>query len=136
MTAIGVALSALNTTLADEYSTFVAWNAATGSRAGTGGYANSASAARTTAVRYFSGKDAGNRSSSRMHGEAEACAGNVRGSVGCVRDQHVDRDFSGSAGCGIVRRLLAPPRKPFAARTRAAGPNACHGRGTHSYLRL
>lgn len=43
MASIGAALPAFKTTLADEYSTFVAWNAATGKRAGTGGYANAAS---------------------------------------------------------------------------------------------
>ncbi len=38
MAAIGAALPALKSSLADAYPTFVAWNAATGARAGTGGY--------------------------------------------------------------------------------------------------
>ena len=38
MDAISAALDAAGTSLADQYPTFMAWNAATGSRAGTGGY--------------------------------------------------------------------------------------------------
>jgi hypothetical protein len=40
MHAIDVGLGSLGSSLADEYPTFVAWNAATGARAGTGGYMN------------------------------------------------------------------------------------------------
>jgi hypothetical protein len=40
MTAIGAALGGLGTSMAAEYPTFAAWNAATGTRAGTGGYAD------------------------------------------------------------------------------------------------
>jgi MYXO-CTERM domain-containing protein len=40
MHAIDVGLGSLGSSLADAYPTFVAWNAATGTRAGTGGYMN------------------------------------------------------------------------------------------------
>ena len=38
--AIGAALPALQSSLADAYPTFAAWNAGTGARAGTSGYTN------------------------------------------------------------------------------------------------
>ncbi len=43
MNAIDAALPTFGSSLADAYPTFAAWNAATGSRAGTGGYADAAS---------------------------------------------------------------------------------------------
>lgn len=42
MKAIDASLPALSSSLADAYPTFAAWNAGTGKRAGTGGYANAA----------------------------------------------------------------------------------------------
>lgn len=48
MQAIDAALGGLGTSLADAYPTFVAWNAATGSRAGTGGYAEAKSYPQVT----------------------------------------------------------------------------------------